>query len=92
MVFGVKPVNTDVKEPVPEPSVVLVVRAMVGLILVDQTTPLSIMDAPPTAVILPPDVAEVVVIAVMAVVVSVGMETMVNVSFRQRMEAPKDLK
>ena len=66
----------DEKEPVPIPSEVLVDRAMVGLVLVDQTTPLAVMVAPPSEVILPPEVAEVVVIAVMAVVVSVGMVTM----------------
>ena len=76
------------KEPVPVPSAVLVVKAMVGLVLVDQTTPLAVMEAPPSAVILPPDVAEVVVIAVMAVVVSVGVETMEFESLRQRTENP----
>ena len=79
------------KEPVPVPSDVLVVRAIVGLVLVDQTTPLAVMAAPPSAVILPPEVAEDVVTAVMEVVVSVGMETMEFVSFRQRTEAPSDL-
>ena len=88
MVFGVKLVKEDEKEPVPVPFDVLVVRAMVGLELVDQTIPLPVMEAPPSDVILPPEVAEVVVIAFMAVVVSVGMVTMENVSFRQRTEAP----
>ena len=88
MVLGVKLVKKDEKEPVPIPSDVLVVRAMVGLVLVDQTTPLAVMEAPPSDVILPPEVAEDVETAVMEVVVSVGMETMENVSLRQRTEEP----
>ena len=88
--MGVRLVKVDEKEPVPVPSDVLVVKAMVGLVLVDQTTPLAVMEAPPSAVILPPDVAEVVVIAVMAVVVSEGLDTMVKVSFIQRTEKPED--
>jgi hypothetical protein len=76
----------DEKELVPIPSEVLVDRAMVGLVLVDQTTPLAVMEAPPSAVIFPPEFAELVAIAVMAVVVSEGIETMEVVSLRQRME------
>ena len=72
------------------PFDVLVVRAMVGLELVDQTIPLAVMEDPPSAVMLPPDVAEVVESAVMAVVESVGMETMEDVSLRQRIEKPVD--
>ena len=49
------------KEPVPVPSDVLVERAIVGFVLVDQTIPLVVMDAPPSEMILPPEVAEVVV-------------------------------
>jgi len=79
------------KEPVPVPSDVLVDRAMVGFVVVDQTTPLAVIGAPPTDVILPPEVDEVVVIEVMAVVVSVGAETMENVSFKQRTGPPTDL-
>jgi hypothetical protein len=77
------------KEPVPVPSEVLVVRAMVGLVLVDQTTPLADIEAPPSEVILPPEVDEVVVIAFMAVVVSVGLETIELLSFRQRTDKPE---
>ena len=54
------------------PFDVLVVRAIVGLAVVDQTTPLAVIEAPPSAVILPPEVAEVVVKALMLAVVSVG--------------------
>ena len=79
------------KEPVPVPFDVFVVKAMVGLVLVDQTIPLPVIEAPPSDVIFPPDEEDVAVIAVMTVVVKVGMETMVMVSFRQRTEAPDDL-
>ena len=72
MVLGVRLVKEDEKEPVPVPSVVLVVKEIVGLVLVDQTTPLAVIDAPPSVVILPPEMAEVVVIEAIPVVVSVG--------------------
>ena len=72
MVFGVRLVKVEVNEPVPVPFDVFVVRAMVGLVLVDQTTPPAVMDVPPSDVILPPDVAEVLVIEAILVVVSVG--------------------
>ncbi len=91
MVLGVRLVKEDVKEPVPVPSVVFVERAIVGFVVVDQTTPLAVKEAPPSDVILPPEVAEVDVIAVMAMVVSDGIETMEFESFRQRTEAPNDL-
>ena len=91
MVLGAKLVKEDVKEPVPVPFDVLVVRAMVGLELVDQTTPLADMEAPPSEVIFPPDVEEVVVMEVIAMVVKVGMETIEFESLRQRTEAPDDL-
>ena len=83
-------VKEDEKEPVPVPFDVFVVKVIVGLVLVDQTIPLAVMEAPPSEVILPPDVAVVVVIADIEVVVSVGMETMEFVSFRQRTDAPID--
>ena len=83
--------KVEEKEPVPVPSEVLVVRAMVGLVLVDQTNPLADIEAPPSEVILPPEVAELVLIAVIAVVLSEGMETIENVSFKQRTEAPDNL-
>ena len=70
--FGVKPVRVELKLPVPVPSLVFVVKEIVGLVLVDHTTPLFVMGALPSAVILPPDVAEVVVIEVIALVVIVG--------------------
>ena len=91
MVLGGRLVKEDVKEPFPVPSVVLVEKEMVGLVFVDQTTPLADIEDPPSALIFPPEVAEMVVIAFMAVVVSVGMVTMENVSFRQRTEKPANL-
>lgn len=72
MVFGVKLVKEDVKEPVPFPFNVLVDKEIVGLVIVDQTTPLAVIVAPPSAVMLPPEVAVVVVIPDMLDVVSVG--------------------
>ena len=84
-------VKAEVKVPVPFAFDVLVVKEMVGLVLVDQTTPLAVMVAPPSAVMLPPDVAEVLVINEMPVVVIEGVETVMEVSLRQRMEAPDDL-
>ena len=86
--FGDKPVRFEGKLPIPDPSLVFVVKEIVGFVLVDQTTPLFVMDAPPSDVILPPDMAEVVVIAVIAVVVSLGIITMEFVSFIQRTENP----
>ena len=82
-------VKEDVKEPVPVPFDVLVDKAIVGLELVDQTIPLAVMEAPPSEVMLPHDVAEVVVMAVIAVVESVGTETMESVSLRQRTDKPE---
>ena len=72
MVLGVKLVKEDEKEPVPVPFDVFVVKIIVGLVLVDQTTPLAVMEAPPSAVIMPPEVAVVLFIEAIPVVVSVG--------------------
>ena len=43
-----------VKEPVPVPSEVFVVSAIVGSALVLQQTPFAVIDAPPSEVIFPP--------------------------------------
>ena len=85
-------VKEDEKEPVPVPSDVLVDRAIVGFVVVDQTTPLAVIVAPPSTVILPPDVAEDVVMEVISVVESEGIDTIENVSFKQRIEAPTVLR
>ena len=91
MVLGVRLVKDDVKEPVPVPLDVFVVRVMVGLVLVDQTTPLAVMEAPPSEVIFPPDVDEAAVMEDISVVESESIDTIENVSLRQRTEAPTDL-
>ena len=57
----------------PVPSVVLVGKAMVGFAVVLQQTPRAVTAAPPSALMVPPLVAVVFVIAVTAVVVIVGM-------------------
>ena len=84
MVFGVKLVKEDEKEPVPVPFDVLVDKVIDGLVLVDQTTPLAVMDVPPSVVILPPEVAVVLVIEAIPVVVSVG--TAFNLFARQNLK------
>jgi hypothetical protein len=83
VVLGVRLVKAEVKVPIPVPSKVLVVNEMVGFDVVAQTTPLAIMEAPPSAVILPPEVAEVVVKALILVVVSVGIA--INLFARQNL-------
>ena len=62
------------------PSVVFVVNAVVGLAEVLQQTPCTVIAAPPVAVTVPPDVAEVPVIEEIAVVVSVGAANVVKLS------------
>ena len=57
-------VRLETKVPDPDPSVVLVESEMVGVEFVDHTTPLFVMDAPPSDVIFPPDLAEMEVISV----------------------------
>lgn len=59
------------KVPVPVPSLVEL-SAVVGLADVDQQIPLAVTAPPPLSVILPPDTADVRVIELTAVVVSVG--------------------
>jgi hypothetical protein len=57
-------VRFETKVPDPVPSDVLVVNVIVGLGLVDHTTPLFVIDAPPSDVMFPPDLAEMEVISV----------------------------
>ena len=80
---GAKPVNVLVNVPVPVPSLVLVVSAVVGLALVPQHTPRAVTVLPPWSVILPPEVAVVVVMTDASLVERVG-----NWSFIQRAEKP----
>ena len=68
-----------VKLPEPPPSIVLVVNAMVGFCVVLQTTPLAVMLAPPSLLILPPEIAEIGVMAEAALVIRLGETT--NVKF-----------
>ena len=84
--MGARPISDDVKLPVPPPLLVFVLKDIVGIELVDQTTPRIVTGAPPSIVMLPPPVAVVLVIELMADVVKVG--TADAVSLRQRTEAP----
>ena len=65
--------------PVPVPSVVLVLNAVVGPVVVLQHIPLAVTVAPPSLVIFPPLVAVVCVIAAAAVVVRTGTVDAVEV-------------
>ena len=65
------PVNELVNVPVVVPSVVFKF-AIVGLELVPQQTPREVMVAPPSLVIIPPQVAALLVILEIAVVLTVG--------------------
>ena len=50
----------------------MVLKEIVGLGLVDHTTPLVVTAAPPSAVIFPPEVADVIVIELADIVLTVG--------------------
>jgi hypothetical protein len=69
---AVSPVILLVKVPPPDPFSVLVVKEIVGLVLVPQHTPFMLIVAP-FVVTVPPDVAVVPVIAVIAAVDTVGV-------------------
>ena len=75
MVAGVSPVILLVKVPIPVPLFVKLF-AIVGLAVVPQHTPLDVTAAPPSLLILPPLVEEVVVIDVTDVVVNVAKLTL----------------
>ena len=66
-----------VKLPTPVPSVVLLAKTIVGVVVVLQQTPVAVIVAPPSLEIVPPELAVVLVMALTAVVVRVG--TMGNV-------------
>ncbi len=70
--MGARLVSDDVKLPVPTPLLVFVLNDIVGVRLMDQTTPRIVTDAPPSVVMLPPPVAVVLVIELIADVVKVG--------------------
>ena len=67
--------SDDVKLPVPPPLLVFVLNDIVGVGLVDHITPRIVTGAPPSAVMLPPPVAVVVAITLMADVVKIGTVT-----------------
>jgi hypothetical protein len=73
-VLGNNPDILLVNIPVPDPLLVLVAKEIVGLIEVDQTTPLDVIIDAPEFVILPPEDALEDVIPLIDVVVKVGME------------------
>ena len=60
------------KVPVPEPSLVFVLKEIVGVELVDHTTPLEVTAEPPSEVIFPPEMAVVVVMELADIVLTVG--------------------
>lgn len=58
--------------PVPVPSAVFVLKDTVGAVLVDQTTPLAVIGAPPSDEIVPPLLAPVAVMLLTAVVAKIA--------------------
>ena len=70
--FGVRLVRDELKVPIPEPLIVFVVKDMVGFVLVDHTTPLVVIAAPPSELIFPPEIDAVDVIAEIEDVITVG--------------------
>jgi hypothetical protein len=66
-----------VKVPVPDPSVVWL-SEMVGFAEVLQQTPLWVIEAPPSLIPVPPELAVVEVMLEAAVVVTVGASRVVN--------------
>jgi hypothetical protein len=77
-VFGDRPVRDELNVPVPVPLLVFVVKAIVRFSLVDHTTPLAVISAPPSEEIFPPEVAVVDVIAKIEEVVTVNEGTVVE--------------
>ena len=73
--FGERPVRDELKLPVPEPSLVFVLKEIVGFVLVDHTTPLEVTAEPPSELIFPPEVALVVVMELADIVLNVGSTT-----------------
>jgi hypothetical protein len=71
-VFAVRLLRLLVKMPVPVPSVVFVVRATVGAVVVAHTTPRAVTALPLSEVTSPPAVAVVFVIAEANAVVTDG--------------------
>ena len=63
------------KLPVPVPLIVFVLKVIVGIELVDHTTPRSVTVAPPSDVMLPPVLELLTVISLNEVVEIVGKTT-----------------
>ena len=79
MVFGSNPVILLINVPLPLLSVVWL-SLIVGLVAVSQQIPRAVTDAPPLSTTLPPEMAELSVILLTAVVVTVGkLAIVVNV-------------
>ena len=70
---AVSPLILLVKLPIPAPSDVLVLNAIVAPELVLQQTPRAVTAEPPSVVTLPPETAVVVLIEEIAAVVKAGM-------------------
>ena len=81
--FAVNPVKLLIKPPLPVPLVVGLL-SVVGFAEVLQQMPRAVTAAPPSAVTLPPPVAVVWVMAVMAVVVTVGKPVELKVALKSR--------
>jgi hypothetical protein len=74
-VLGKRLLRAELKLPVPDPSLVFVVKEIVGLVLVDHTTPLKVTVAPPSELTFPPVVAVVAVMELADRVIIVGRNT-----------------
>ena len=87
------PIIELLKEPVPKPSLVLVLKVIVGLGEVLQTIPLADIVDPPSLVTVPPLRAVVVVILAAVVVVTDGSSALVVSvsSFVYRVDFPAEL-
>jgi hypothetical protein len=83
-VLAVSPDILLVKIPFPLPSVVFVVSAIVGFCVVLQTTPLAVTVAPPSDVILPPEIlvvdviAEIIAVVITGAVIGIGIEILIS--------------
>jgi hypothetical protein len=80
VVEGFKLNSILVNTPVPVPSVVLVAKAIVGLGIVLQTTPLAVTVLPPSVITVPPHEAVLVAIELGKVVVSVSTSLLIGES------------
>jgi hypothetical protein len=72
------PVSSEVKALVVPVSVVLLL-AVVGFVIVLQQTPLAVIVDPPSLVTFPPEEAEISVIDDIEVVVTNGIDVIINV-------------